>query len=414
MGSRDLKSRLARFDRGGATATQLQPFESVGHVSRRPEAVLALGARSVGEGSGAYLRLEIEVGADRWPGAPRDCVSPEAWMRLGGGEPPAGERWAILDTETTGLQSGAGTLVFLVGLLHWSANGARLVQYLLPEPAAEQRLLEDLWADLGEVDALVSFNGRAFDRSRLVNRAILHRLDPRALDKPHLDLIHPARRVAVGWLPDCRLSSLEASLLAFRRENDLPGHEVPAAYLAWLHEGVEDGLLAVLDHNRMDVENLMSLAQRLSAFFEDGEDPMSLPADAHLALGRTLSARGRPLAARDRFAIALATGEGEVQRQALWWLGALAKRAREWSEADRLYVEGIRRWPQWIELRVERAKLQEHRLAELSAARQSVVDAMKLLERHEALGAARGDSREMRRALSHRLQRLQRRSRGRV
>jgi hypothetical protein len=304
--------------------------------------------------------------------------------------------------------------VFLVGLLHWSEGGARLVQYLMPEPAAEARMLEALWTDLEGVDALLSFNGRAFDRARLANRAILHRLDPRALDKPHLDLVHPARRVGAGWLPDCRLGSLESALLSVRRKDDLPGHEVPAAYLAWLHEGVEDGLLAVLDHNRQDVENLMALARLLSAFFEDGEDPIALPAEAHFALGRTLMARGRAEAARERFGRALDSGEGELARKALWWQAALAKRLGNWPEAAELYAAGMQRWPLWVEARIEWAKLQEHRLAGLSEARQCVVEALELLDRREALGAGRTESTQLRRSLGHRLQRLQRKSRGGV
>ena len=69
-----------------------------------------------------------------------------------------------LDTETTGLSGGAGTLAFLVGLAWFDADGELVLeQFLLREPGEEKALLEALRQRVEECTLLVSYNGKSFD-----------------------------------------------------------------------------------------------------------------------------------------------------------------------------------------------------------------------------------------------------------
>lgn len=73
------------------------------------------------------------------------------------------DRLVFLDTETTGLAGGAGSLAFLVGVARLAADALELTQWLLTAFAGEAAMLHRLSAALAPEDVLVSFNGKAFD-----------------------------------------------------------------------------------------------------------------------------------------------------------------------------------------------------------------------------------------------------------
>ena len=58
---------------------------------------------------------------------------------------------------------------------------------------------------------------------------------------------------------------IERQLLGILRDDDLPGHEAPAAWLAYLRGQSSTNLGRVLDHNRQDVVTLAILFDRLAA-----------------------------------------------------------------------------------------------------------------------------------------------------
>ena len=64
-------------------------------------------------------------------------------------------------------------------------------QFFLRSPAEEPATLLYLSEWLDQFEAIVSFNGRGFDLPILQTRFILHRLRPRILSAPHLDLLTP-------------------------------------------------------------------------------------------------------------------------------------------------------------------------------------------------------------------------------
>jgi hypothetical protein len=99
-----------------------------------------------------------------------------------------------IDTETTGL-GGAGSMVFLAGVARFKGAQLLLRQFLLPSPSLEAGFLEGLAEELESTQVLVSFNGKSFDLPALESRAIMTRRRPAWRDIPHLDLLHPNRRL---------------------------------------------------------------------------------------------------------------------------------------------------------------------------------------------------------------------------
>ncbi|MFN3595126.1 MAG: ribonuclease H-like domain-containing protein [Thiobacillaceae bacterium] len=163
------------------------------------------------------------------------------------------ERLVFLDTETTGLAGGAGTLAFLIGVARLSNDGLELRQWVLSAFAGEAALFDQLSAVLVADDVLVSFNGKTFDLPLLQTRARLHGHDLRLGGRAHIDLLHALRRAHGKRLPDCRLITAERHLLGLTRSDDLPGDQAPAAWRAWLTRGQSEPLQAVLAHNRNDL-----------------------------------------------------------------------------------------------------------------------------------------------------------------
>ncbi len=70
-------------------------------------------------------------------------IPPDILCALGGEERIEAHpgRWAFLDTETTGLAGGSGTVAFLVGVGVIAPDGFRLKQYFLREPSEEASML---------------------------------------------------------------------------------------------------------------------------------------------------------------------------------------------------------------------------------------------------------------------------------
>ncbi len=208
------------------------------------------------------------------------------------GQPPPGTPLVCLDTETTGLGTGTGTLAFLVGLGSWSGDRFRQVQLVLPDHADEPALLDALRAALPERAWLVTYNGRGFDWPLLVTRFRLGRAAPPALDG-HLDLLPVVRALFRHRLSDARLRTVEAELLGLGRVGDVDGWEIPTRYLGFLRDGDAGGLVEVVRHNHEDVRTLARLLARLSTGLaspagRERADPGDLA-----ALGRSFSRAGR-------------------------------------------------------------------------------------------------------------------------
>jgi hypothetical protein len=172
---------------------------------------------------------------------------------------------AYFDTETTGLSTGAGTVIFLAGVARVEADRIRVRQYLLPDFPYEPALLRALVGDLAASDRLVTYNGRAFDLPMLAARLTVHGLfrEQASIPEAHDDLLPDARRLFRRPLGGARLADVESGVLGVRRASDCPGSEVPARYFGYLRGGSPDILAEVLDHNLQDVVSLALLEAEL-------------------------------------------------------------------------------------------------------------------------------------------------------
>ena len=314
------------------------------------------------------------------------------------GEIAGAEGLLFLDTETTGLAGGTGTYAFLVGVA--SVEGSRVIvnQFFMRDFDDEPALLAALEPLLTRATAVVTFNGAGFDLPLLETRFVLARRRwPTTL--PHLDLLRPARRVWTGWLSDCRLSTLESTVLGLAREDDVPGAFIPLIYFDYLRSRRAAPLRRVFEHNRSDVLTLVALVGWFGrALAEDtGVRPEELAGLGRLWEPVDLE---RGLAC---YRAALAGGVPErVARWARLRLAWWEKRAARWDaactqwEAARTHeVFDPRPWE-------ELAKYHEHRARDLTAARAIVEDAL-------GLARAAGAATRVLDAFAYRLDRLNRR-----
>lgn len=266
---------------------------------------------------------------------------------------------AYFDTETTGLSTGAGTVIFMAGVAR--VDGARVTvrQYLLPDYPQERALLRALSADLAASPRLVTYNGRAFDLPMLTARLTFHGLfrEQALLPDTHDDLLPDARRLFRRPLGGARLADVESGVLGVRRTSDCPGSEVPARYFGYLRGGSPDILAEVLDHNFQDVLSLALLEAELCRLRTGGWrearvlDPRGMAlellragaVDDALELVETAQALAADHAeanALRRVASRLLIALGQVERaEQLWALGtrrASVDAATAWIEVARI------------------------------------------------------------------------------
>lgn len=191
---------------------------------------------------------------------------PAAWQWLPDLHPRLLPTDALLhfDTETTGLAGGTGTRAFMLGYARWMEAGLEVRQLWISRLAAESAMLERFaqWLSC-EAFQLVSYNGRSFDGPLLRARYRLARQRDPLQQLPHHDLLHAVRRRFRREWPSCRLAEAESRLLGVQRLDDLPGAQVPAAFLASLRGSDPRPLERVRRHHFQDLISLASLLPRL-------------------------------------------------------------------------------------------------------------------------------------------------------
>ena len=267
-------------------------------------------------------------------------------------------RHVYLDTETTGLSGGSGTLAFLIGLAVVTDDGIELTQFLLTEFSAEAALLSAFAACLSADDRLVSYNGKSYDLPLLTSRFRMQALPQAFADLPHLDLLHPVRRLFGKRWDDCRLLSVEQQLLGFARVDDLPGSEAPAAWFSYVRAGQAGLLVKVVTHNQQDI---VSLAVAHTALAQAIARPLDFGVDLH-ALGRWLGESDA-----DAARALLQSHSGQLCNAGKRYLAHLLRRAGHWPQAVALWetlaasgcIDSVERL----------AKYHEHISKDLAAAR---------------------------------------------
>lgn len=248
-------------------------------------------------------------------------------------------RAIFLDTETTGLAGGTGTVPFLIGIGWFEDESMRIQQLFLPELGREAPMLHWLAERLAQSSCLISFNGKTFDWPLLRNRFVLNRVRAPALP-PHIDLLHCARRILRPRLRSVRLVELERKVLGMYREDDISGALIPQIYFDYLDGGDVSPLAKVIEHNANDLIALAALIAELVSHFDEvhgGDDPRD-----HLAYARVAERAGDPFRARS-FASAAALGGGGADCTVdACLLGArIARREGDIEEEERALLQAL-------------------------------------------------------------------------
>lgn len=264
-------------------------------------------------------------------------------------------RVLFLDTETTGLSGGAGTVAFEIGIGFIERQGMVIRQYVMRDYSEEAAMLSEIAALIRRFDTIVTFNGKSFDLPLLESRFVMNRIRLQVTQMPHLDLLHAARRVYKLRLKRCNLASLEEAVLCLKRDDDLPGAQVPQRYFDYIKTKEFALLEDVLRHNMDDVKSLAALTGHLCAVFRAPE-ALSYAEDL-FSVGRTLMRGGYVKKARSCFK---ELGRSSMAAQAQMHLAVSYKKEKEWEQAvsslqDMISCGSGGVWP-YIEL----AKYYEH------------------------------------------------------
>jgi uncharacterized protein YprB with RNaseH-like and TPR domain len=165
----------------------------------------------------------------------------------------------FFDVETCGF---APSPIFLIGLMQVDDADLSFEILLARDYAEEPAILSRFLDRLAAAHILISFNGKSFDLPLVRERLAVSRL-PLPYEIPHLDILHSARRAWKSSLPDCRLQTLEAYVLARTRRNDIPSSHIPAAYHDFVLTGNARLLADIIHHNLLDLTTMAQLLPRL-------------------------------------------------------------------------------------------------------------------------------------------------------
>lgn len=272
----------------------------------------------------------------------------------------------FIDTETTGLSSGAGTLAFLVGCGFFEDGVFMVEQYFCREPVEEPAQLEALSHRLANAQYLVSFNGKSFDMPLINTRYILNRMKNPGYNLPHLDLLHVCRRIFKRRLSDRSLQNLERVILGFHRQGDIQGALIPEAYRDYLFGHGEAQIAAILEHNLLDIVALAALAGRLDEIYSD---PAAVAHAAdHLGLAKEAFLAGETEIGDLHLAAADDMADGDDRRIALHMQAREALRRKAYGQAVTLYHRVLEIDEADVDAHLQLAKLYEHRLKDFDLA----------------------------------------------
>lgn len=305
----------------------------------------------------------------------------------------------FLDTETTGLSGGVGTVAFQIGLGYFAPSGFVVEQYLMHDYPEEPEMLEALNGLMKRFSILCTFNGRTFDVPLLKSRFVMNRIAHPNIPETHADVLHPARRLWKLRLKNCRLSNLEEQLLNVHREDDLPGALVPQTYFQYLKDGDFTPLLRILEHNKQDI---VSLAQLFYFLCRQVAMPESISCDEDLfSLAKAMEKRGDREKAMRCYRL---SAKGDMLSPSLQAMARMEKSSGHTEAAVKLYETMLQQGRDSVIACEALAKLYEHQLKDPAGAAAYTRQALLLLS--EPSLSPTPCLKEQQEALQHRYRRL--------
>jgi uncharacterized protein YprB with RNaseH-like and TPR domain len=316
----------------------------------------------------------------------------------------------FIDTETTGLAGGTGTLAFLIGMGFFDQNSFKVRQYFMRDYSEEAAALNSITKFAAKFEHIVTFNGKGFDIPLLQARMILNRIKFDFSSFSHIDLLYPARMIFKHRLEDCRLSSIERFVIRFFREDDIPSEEIPHLYFRYLRSRNPALMDKVFYHNAMDIVSLAVLTTRIAelmekdtANFEFGEDIFGV---GHFYFS-TADYKNAEFFFRKSFEHPLPYN---LRHKLLTELSIILKRTGRIDEASEIWlgmIEGQKGFT--IFPYIELAKYHEHHKKAYGLAVEIVTKAVNRMQEAKAEISSRNYS-EFQKELLYRLKRLERKA----
>lgn len=289
-------------------------------------------------------------------------------------------RLVFLDTETTGLAGGAGTVPFLVGVAYANDGGMHTEQWLLRRFGEEAPILHRLAEVLENASALVTYNGKSFDWPLLRARYVLARI-PLPRIARHLDLVHGARRLLRSRLPTVRLMDVEREMLGFVRSGDIDAAAIPEIFLHFQRTGVHPEMPRIIEHHALDLRSMPAILVRFCAWMSAEVVPQHL--DDRLACAQVAARSGHDDSARKLVSTMLEAAPDELAAVGALLEARQARRALD-LDGERASLERAVgaardddvRHHAWLEL----SKFSEHRAKDLVAALVAARAALAILD----------------------------------
>lgn len=278
------------------------------------------------------------------------------------------ESLVFLDTETTGLSGGTGTMPFMIGAGRFIGDQFVVEQFFVRNPAEETAQLAALSKFVEGVEGIVTYNGKSFDLPIINTRYIMQRLSNPFTSATHFDLLPFTRRIWKSRLGQCNLGNIETQVLGFHREQaDIPGYLVPDFYREYLFTGDATHMPGIFYHNEIDVLSLSALFSWLAAILEDpSDDRFTDPGDL-LSVGRVLEILEREHLAEQVYASDRLQQLPDTDRvKSLVLRASLQKRKGNLQEASVLWQEAAAAGS--LDALIELAKYFEHHVCDYAAA----------------------------------------------
>ena len=307
----------------------------------------------------------------------------------------------FFDTETTGLDTGAGVYIFLAGLGYFDERSFVVEQYFMRDFPEEPAVLHALAEQMNRFESVVTYNGKTYDWPLLESRfAMNHRQIPMQ-DPLHLDLLHVARRLFKHRLESCKLISVEAGVLGFQRVDDLPGALLPERYFRYVRSRDARFVHQAFAHNAHDIVSMAALLASVITFMQNPLAPGCFPAEDIYAFARIQDDVGDYISAAEAYHEALKQVlSPALYPLALMHLSLAYKRLEQWDKACEIWRTMTQTTRQTgVFPYVELAKYYEHQEKNYPEAEKWVVAAFENVPR------LRFD-REIHAELTHRLNRI--------
>jgi hypothetical protein len=265
----------------------------------------------------------------------------------------------FLDTETTGLSGGTGTIPFMIGAGRFNGDQFLLEQFFLRSPAEEKAQLAALSKFVDGAKAVVSYNGKSFDLPIINTRFILNRLDNPFDGIDHIDLLHITRRVWKRRLKQCNLGNIEKEILEFfRTDEDIPGYLVPEFYRNYVVHGDASQVANIFYHNEIDVVSLSALFTMLAAILENPTSELLSHTEDIYSIARLMESLNREALAEQLYASEHILTSNEELVLSLISRGRIYKRNKNFAEALPLWEQAANHGSP--EAALELAKYYEH------------------------------------------------------